>query len=115
MVYRDLKPENILIADNGHIKLTDFGLAKDQNHTIGHYHTSFCQLLPWLSHPLCLLLSSVLLSSVTVLLSGTVLLSVSLSHSAFADNTPLAMDSGCTTMRGTPEYIAPEVTYLLRV
>lgn len=29
VVYRDLKPENILIAKDGHIKLADFGLAKD--------------------------------------------------------------------------------------
>ena len=29
VVYRDLKPENILIAHDGHIKLADFGLAKD--------------------------------------------------------------------------------------
>ena len=28
-VYCDLKPENILIASDGHIKLIDFGLAKD--------------------------------------------------------------------------------------
>ena len=29
IVYRDLKPENILIQNDGHIALTDFGLAKD--------------------------------------------------------------------------------------
>lgn len=29
IVFRDLKPENILIAKDGHIKLTDFGFAKD--------------------------------------------------------------------------------------
>jgi serine/threonine protein kinase len=28
-VYRDLKPENILIDNEGHVKLTDFGLSKE--------------------------------------------------------------------------------------
>lgn len=28
VIYRDLKPENILLAEDGHLKLTDFGLSK---------------------------------------------------------------------------------------
>ncbi|EAY12049.1 AGC family protein kinase [Trichomonas vaginalis G3] len=35
IIYRDLKPENILLDEEGHVKLTDFGLSKDLNATSG--------------------------------------------------------------------------------
>ena len=28
IIYRELKPENILVTNEGHVKLTDYGLSK---------------------------------------------------------------------------------------
>ncbi len=39
IIYRDLKPENILLDEQGHVRLTDFGLCKRIAHEKA---TTFC-------------------------------------------------------------------------
>jgi serine/threonine protein kinase len=40
-MYRDLKPENILLDLDGHVRITDFGLSKD-NFGVRERASSFC-------------------------------------------------------------------------
>ncbi|MBN3297701.1 KS6AA kinase, partial [Amia calva] len=48
IIYRDLKPENILLDEEGHIKLTDFGLCKEAiDHEKKAY--SFCGTVEYMA------------------------------------------------------------------
>ena len=49
VLFRDLKPENILIDRNGHIRLADFGLAKQVEDQDNMRATSFCGSPAYLS------------------------------------------------------------------
>uniref|UniRef100_A0A7N8XN00 non-specific serine/threonine protein kinase n=1 Tax=Mastacembelus armatus TaxID=205130 RepID=A0A7N8XN00_9TELE len=91
IIYRDLKPENILLDEEGHIKITDFGLSKEAiDHDKRAY--SFCGTIEYMAPEV-------------VNRRG---------HTQSADWWSFGVLMVRTAKLGMPQFLSPEVQSLLR-